>query len=233
MINIQAISSGSKGNAYLLDDGNTKLLLECGVTFKELQKATNYETSRLKGALISHEHSDHCKGIKEVIKRGINVYTSAGTAAALNLTDNRIKIVEKKKPFKIGTFQIMAFDVEHDVSEPFGFLIMTQAGDKLLFATDTYYIRYKFPGLTHILLETNYSEDIINRNVDLGRCAHSLRKRIRQSHMSLETAIEFFKVNDLSKVEEIHLIHLSDSNSDEALFKKEIQKITGKPVFIA
>ncbi|AGY48274.1 metal-dependent hydrolase [Bacillus phage Pony] len=233
MINIQVIGSGSKGNAYLLDDGTTKILLECGVTFKELQQATNYETSSVSGVLLTHEHSDHCKGLKDVLNRGIDVYTSAGTAAALEIQHNRLKTVEKKKPFKIGTFQIMAFDVEHDVSEPFGFLIMNQAGNKLLFATDTYYIRYKFPGLTHILLETNYSEDIINRNVDLGRCAPSLRKRIRQSHMSLETAIEFFKVNDLSKVEEIHLIHLSDSNSDEQLFKTEVQKVTGKPVFIA
>jgi phosphoribosyl 1,2-cyclic phosphodiesterase len=233
LINIQVIGSGSKGNAYLLDDGNTKILLECGVTFKELQIATEFQMSKVAGSVLTHSHLDHCKGIKDILKAGIDVFTSQGTIDELGIEHNRLKAVEVKKPFKIGTFQVMAFDVQHDTSSPFGFLIMTQAGDKLLFATDTYYIRYKFPGLTHILLETNYSEDIINRNVDLGRCAPSLRKRIRQSHMSLETALEFFKVNDLSKVEEIYLIHLSDSNSDEQLFKKEVQKATGKPVFIA
>lgn len=233
MIDIKVIGSSSKGNAYLLDDSKTKLLLECGVGWRQIQQAAEFKTSEIAGCLVSHEHGDHVKSIKDVLKAGIDCYMSLGTVNALNIEHHRIKEVQAKKPFKIGTFQIMAFDVQHDVSEPFGFLIMNQAGEKLLFATDTYYIKYKFPGLTHIMVECNYSASILDANIALGKVPQVMKKRLTRSHFSLENVEEFFKANDLSKVEEIHLLHLSDSNSDEALFKEEIMKLTGKPVYIA
>jgi phosphoribosyl 1,2-cyclic phosphodiesterase len=69
----------------------------------------------------------------------------------------------------------------------------------------------------------------ILRNNDLP-AAH--KKRVMRSHFSLDNVKEFLRANDLSKVKEIHLLHLSDGNSDEARFKREIQELTGKPVFI-
>lgn len=233
MIDIKVIGSSSKGNAYLLDDSHTKLLLECGVGWKQIQQASKFKTSEIAGCLVTHEHGDHVKSLKDVLKAGIDCYMSTGTANAVNVNHHRIKTVQAKKPFKIGTFQIMAFDVQHDVSEPYGFLVMNKEGDRLLFATDTYYIKYKFPRLTHIMIECNYSSAILDANIALGTVPQVMKKRLTRSHFSLENVKEFFKANDLSQVEEIHLLHLSDSNSDEALFKEEIMKLTGKPVYIA
>ena len=233
MIEVTAIASSSKGNCYRITDGSTSLLLECGINYREIQKALNFQMTQISGCLISHEHGDHVKSIKDVLKAGIDCYMSPGTAEAINISHHRIKLVDAGKPFKIGTFQIMAFDVQHDVVQPYGFLIMNKEGEKLLFATDTYYIKYKFPGLTHILVECNYSEKILKENIENGSVPKVMEKRLLQSHFSLENVKEFFKANDLSKVQEIWLLHLSSSNSDEKWFKEEIMKLTGKTVYIA
>ena len=83
------------------------------------------------------------------------------------------------------------------------------------------------------MIECNYSKSILDKNIDESITPKFMRKRLIKSHFSLENVLEFLKANDLSKVQEIHLLHLSDSNSDEALFKQEVQKLTGKPVYIA
>lgn len=83
-----------------------------------------------------------------------------------------------------------------------------------------------------MLIECNNSIEILNRNVENGVLNSSLKKRIRKSHFSLENVIDFLNDCDLSRLKETYLIHLSDSNSDEVLFKKSIQKVTGRPVYV-
>ncbi|QNP15595.1 MBL fold metallo-hydrolase [Bacillus pumilus] len=232
MIEIKAISSSSKGNCYRVTDGKTPLLLECGITFKKMQRTFDFNM-RFEGCLITHEHGDHCKALKDVLRAGIDCYMSPGTAQALGVEQHhRINLVKARQTFRIGTWFIMPFDVQHDVSEPYGFLLANEDGDKLLFATDTYYIKYKFPGLTHIMVECNYSEAILDANIENGSIHKSMRNRLIQSHFSLENVKTFLAANDLSKVQEIWLLHLSDTNSDERLFKEEIAKQTGKVVYI-
>ncbi|MCM3396456.1 MBL fold metallo-hydrolase [Oceanobacillus profundus] len=233
MIEIKTLASGSMGNCYHITDGSTPLLLECGIPFKSIRRALNFETSNLAGCLVTHEHKDHCVGLKDVARSGIDCYMSPGTAEAIGIDNHRIKKVQSKHQFEIGTWTIFPFDVQHDVSEPYGFLLVNKVGEKLLFATDTYYIRYKFKGLTHLLIECNYSIDILNENIATGRTHKGMKNRLIKSHFSLENVKEFLLANDLSKVQEIHLLHLSDTNSDEELFKKEIQEITGKVVYVA
>lgn len=233
MIDIKTIASGSSGNAYLIDDGHSQLLLECGIRFKDIQIALDFKTSNLSGVLISHEHKDHTKGLKDVLRAGIDCYMSKGTAKAEGIDHHRIKVVESKKQFKVGTWTVLPFDVEHDVAEPFGYLVMNEQGEKLLFATDTYYVKYRFTGLTHIMVECNYSMEILNENIDSGRVHGWMKKRLVKSHFSLENVMEFLKANDLSKVQEIHLLHLSDTNSDEKAFKNSVQALTGKTVYVS
>lgn len=233
MIRIKVIGSSSKGNCYHITDGFSPLLLEAGIRFRDVQRALDFKTSNLRGCLITHEHGDHSKYVKDILKNGIDCYMSKGTAEALNLQHHRVRYVSSKKLFQIGTWTIMPFDVQHDVSEPVGFLLMNQVGDKLLFATDTYYIKYKFPNLTHIMVECNYSKKILDDNVASGYVPRFLEERIIKSHFSLENVKEFFLANDLSQAKEIWLLHLSDTNSDADLFKKEVAQITGKMVFIA
>lgn len=233
MIKFTTLASGSSGNAYHISDGYTELLIECGINFRDIQKALNFKTSNLAGCLITHEHKDHTKGLKDVLRAGIDVYASQGTIDQERIKHHRLKPIQAKKQFEIGTWKVLPFDVEHDVAEPLGFLLMNQEGEKLLFATDTYYVRYKFKGLTHIAVECNYSLDILEENIAAGIVPEIMKKRLLRSHFSLENVKEFLKANDLSKVQEIHLLHLSDNNSNEKMFKEEVQTLTGKPVYIA
>jgi phosphoribosyl 1,2-cyclic phosphodiesterase len=232
MIEIKALGSSSKGNCYRVTDGSTSILLECGLPYREIQKGFNFQMSSIAGCLVSHEHGDHSKSMKDVLKAGIDVYASKGTFEALNINHHRTKLVEAKKQFRMGTWTILPFDVQHDVSEPYGYLLANQQGEKLLFATDTYYIKYRFPGLTHLMVECNYSLDILNQNIASGSVPKVMKKRLLRSHFSLENVKEFLRVNDLSKVQEIWLLHLSDSNSNADLFKKEIQELTGRMVMV-
>lgn len=230
---IKVLGSGSKGNCYQVTDGNTALLLECGIRYKDIQRALNFQTSSIAGCLISHEHGDHMKAIPDVMKAGIDVYASQGTFDAIGITSHRAISVQSKKQFTLGSWTILPFDVQHDVSEPLGFLLTNKMGEKLVFITDSYYCRYKFSGLTHVMIETNYSLKILDENIAAGRIPSIMKNRLIKSHFSLENAKDFLRANDLSKVQEIWLLHLSDTNSDEDLFKREIQELTGKQVYIA
>lgn len=233
MIEITPIASSSRGNCYRVSDGSTPLLLECGIPYKEIQKGLNFRLSELAGCLISHEHKDHSKALQDMMKAGIECYMSQGTADALKISGHRIHIIEAKHQFKIGSWTILPFETQHDAVEPVGFLLANSAGEKLLYATDTYYIRYLFKGLTHIAVECNYSLDILRRNVETGVVPKELKNRILKSHFSLENVKQFLLANDLSKVEVIYLLHMSNQNSDAERFKREIKELTGKMVFIA
>ncbi|NSW92760.1 MAG: MBL fold metallo-hydrolase [Firmicutes bacterium] len=233
MIEILPLASGSKGNCYRVTDGSTPLLLECGISRKEIQKGLRFRTIEIAAALVTHEHKDHCKAVQDIMKTGIDCYMSQGTAEALGITGHRAHIIKAKQKFYIGTWVIYPFNVQHDAAEPLGYLLANRAGDKLVYITDSYYCRYRFLGLTHVMVECNYALDIMNDKVETGTLPPEMKKRILRSHMSLETVKEFLKVNDLSKVQEIWLLHLSDGNSDAARFKREIQELTGKMVFVA
>jgi len=232
MIEIKSLASGSSGNCYWISDGNTALLLEAGIKFKEIQKGLNFRVSQIAGCLISHSHADHSKAARELVKAGIDIYTSQGTAEILKLQDHRINIIKSKKQFNIGTWKVMPFDTIHDDPEPLGFLLIS-GEEKILYACDTCYLRYRFVGLTHILVECNYSKEILFQNRENGSLSLERKKRTIRNHFSLEDVKEFLKANDLGKVREIHLLHLSDSNSDAGIFKREIQSLTGKEIYVA
>lgn len=233
MIEIKPLASGSRGNCYYVSDGVTPVLLECGIGWKNIQKGLNFRTSEIAGCLVSHEHQDHCKAVKDTMKAGIDCYMSIGTAEALDISGYRVKIIRARERFQLGTWAILSFDTVHDAADSLGFLLANGTGEKLLYLTDTMYCKYRFNGLTHVMIETNYSPDILRSNVASGDVPAEMKKRIIRSHMSLETVKEFLRANDLSKVLEIWLLHLSDNNSDAERFKREIQGLTGKPVYIA
>ena len=121
----------------------------------------------------------------------------------------------------------MPFETEHDVVEPLGFVIMNES-DCMVFATDTYFIKPRFTGLTHVCVECNWSHEALSPGLDPAR-----KKRLMESHMSLKTLKGFLLANDLKNVKEIHLLHLSDENSEAERFESEIQALTGIPVFVA
>lgn len=166
------------------------------------------------------------------MKYGIDVYCSRGTASNFNVS-HRLHKIAAGTMIQIGEFKVMPFDVVHDAAEPFGFLINHPESGNILFLTDTFYSEFTFRDLNNIILEANYDLAILEANIKSGKLNPSIRNRIVTSHMSLQTAKELLSANDLSKVNNIILIHLSDGNSDAVSFKKEIEQVTGKTITIA
>ena len=156
---------------------------------------------------------------------------SAGTASALNLSGHRMHVVPPLEQFRVGTFTVLPFPVHHDCAEPFGFLIQSDTGDKLLFATDTYYIKYRFAGLNYIMIEANYSKGILEENISAGKINPGLKHRIEKSHFEIGNVKAFLGACDLSDCRAIHLIHTSDVNGDHGAFVNEVQELTGIPTY--
>jgi phosphoribosyl 1,2-cyclic phosphodiesterase len=229
---ITSLASSSRGNCYLIRDGVSSLLIECGVDLKKIRK--HIKLSDLAGCLISHEHRDHSKYAKDIIKY-TGIWTSAGTLSSLDLGpyDYRATVARPGETYKIGSFLVVPFETQHDAKEPLGFLIYSTATEeKLLFATDTYYIKNRFQDLNYIMIECNYSAEILKANIDAGKIPKAVAKRLFESHFELENVKKFLIAQDLATVKAIYLLHMSDGNSDSARFKKEIQELTGVPTYI-
>lgn len=233
---LKIIGSSSKGNCYIMENESEALLIECGVNIDLIKQYLNFNIKKVVGCLLTHEHGDHAFALKEVMKLGINVYSCKGTFEALGVDSGnhtRAKHVNNNDSFKIGNFKVINFDVKHDAADPIGFLINHIETGNVLFLTDTYYVPYTFKNLHNIIVEANYSKEIIEKKRSQGYLPQFLSDRIIRSHMSIETCKELLQANDLSKVNNIVLIHLSDGNSDAAHFQTEIKNLTGKTVHVA
>jgi phosphoribosyl 1,2-cyclic phosphodiesterase len=231
---LKIIGTGSKGNAYVLKNEHEVLLIETGVNIKEIKRALDFDYSKIVGCIVTHEHLDHSKSMYDVMRLGIDVYSSRGTLKSRNLlNEKRAHILKSKDSIQIGNFKILAFDVKHDAIEPLGFLIEHPDCGKTLFLTDTYYCKYTFPGLNNIIIEANYSKEIIDQKFGSESNKEFLRNRVLKSHFSLANCKDMLSANNLSQVNNIVLIHLSDSNSNEKQFVKEVYELTGKNVTAA
>lgn len=231
---LKVINSNSTGNAYILENSQEALLIECGVRFERIKQALNFNYRKVVGCLLTHEHGDHAKSIADVQKVGIKVYASEGTHKALNtFGHHRSMVIKGGGEYKIGRFTVRPFDTKHDVAEPLGFLIHHPETGVVLFLTDSYFSEYKFAGLNNIIVEANYCQTILDQRLAAGVNPKFLRDRVIVSHMSLDTCKKLLRANDLSAVNNIVLIHLSDGNSHEERFKREVEEATGKPVWIA
>lgn len=216
----EALASSSSGNAYIVSDNDTRILLECGVSHKKLQKLSGFALSEFQACLVSHEHKDHAKSVAELIERGIAVYMSQGTAEALE-TD-AVQLIENMEQFNVGSLDIVPFTTFHDAREPLGFLIKSRVdGDVLAFATDTVNLRYKFPGLNILAIEANYDKNILER---CERMPDKVKYRITKSHMEIDTLCDYLRNLDLSQCREIHLLHLSDATSHEGHFINKVAR---------
>lgn len=220
---ITVVATGSSGNFYIIQAGEEKLLLECGITWKNILKGLDFNLNNIVGCLVSHVHHDHNKAIKDVIKNGIDVYATKETFEGIE--GNRVRYISPQKSFKAGSFTILPFKSQHDCDGSLGFLIQ-HGEEKLLFLTDSYYCKYKFKELTHVMIECNYSEDILPE-------LHHYDVRLLKSHMSLETCIKTLQAWDLSNTKDIVLIHMSKRHGDENRFRKEVEKATGIRTYVA
>lgn len=221
---IKPIASSSKGNAYLISDSQTTLLIECGLPLKELKRKTNFIVpSKIKGCLCTHCHNDHAKSIKDLLGAGVECYALKETFEAKGvLGHHRAKIVDFKQVIVIGTFSIMVLEMKHDVPCCGFYMHSSVTGENLLFATDTYLIKQAVNGANYIMIEANYDVALVEDDAQ--------KNRLFKSHMSIETTIDYLKSIKLSHVKKIYLMHLSSRHSDEKDFKKRVQAATGKIV---
>ncbi len=224
----ESLASSSSGNAYIVSDNDTRILIECGVSHNKLRKLSGFALSEFQACLVTHEHKDHAKSVVELISRGMPVYMSLGTAEALwsgegeTACMDAIQLIGHFGQFNIGSFDIVPFDTFHDSREPLGFLIKSRVdGDVLAFATDTVNLRYKFPGLNILAIEANYDKAILER---CEKMPEKVRYRITNSHMEIDTLCDYLRSLDLSQCREIHLLHLSDATSHEGHFINKVKR---------
>ena len=162
---------------------------------------------------------------------GIPIYTGAETIKAIDPTSEyRLHKITPLEQFQVGSFKIMGFPLIHDVPI-LGFLIAS-GKEKLCFLTDTSFCPYRFKGVSHFMIEANYQSDLLDQNIESGLCEPGLKKRLLETHLSLDNVIEFLKANDLSRVQEIFLMHLSSRNANPKQMKEKIISMFGKPVYI-
>lgn len=233
MIDIKTIGSGSSGNCYLANINGTQLLIECGLPFKTIQKALNFKLSSIEACLVTHEHIDHSKAVKDLIKNSMNVYATKGTFDALNVKSHRAILFSKDKEdtycYKFfNRFCILPFQAIHDAKEPVSFYIKDiYTKESLLFVTDTAYMPYKIPDVDILMVECNYVKNVIDSNVKNDSLNINLRNRIVKNHMSLETLLKALNQANLSNLKKIYVLHLSDANSEEKVILEAIQRQTG------
>lgn len=214
-----SLASSSHGNAYIVDDGHTRLLLECGLSFRRLKQLAGFGVSRLDAVLVSHEHKDHSRCAADLIKAGLPVYMSEGTADALELD---AEIIADREQFSVGTMQVVPFRTFHDAAEPLGFLIRSEVDDDVLvMATDTVSLAYRFPGVSVLALEANYDCAILSK---CERIPDKIKRRIANSHMEIDTLCDYLRQLDLSNCREIWLLHLSDATSYEGHFINKVRR---------
>jgi phosphoribosyl 1,2-cyclic phosphodiesterase len=207
-------------------------MIEAGIDFKKVKQAVNFKISNIVGCLISHIHSDHSKYTKDILNSCIQVYTSEKTKEKLEIHSNRLIAVEPDIQFQIDEFSVIPFEVPHD-APCFGFLINHTESGVILFLTDCYYSPKRFQSLSNILIEANYNYSILHSNLKKGIISKTQYNRVISSHLSFETCLKTLLANDLSKVNNIVLIHLSNDNSNALDFQEGIRKATGKTIHVA
>lgn len=224
---LKVLGSSSKGNSYILESPTQTLLIECGISYKDILKGLNFNLGEVVGCILTHAHQDHSKSAKDLVSAGIDLYALEDTVNAIGLASHRIVEVEPLKQFKVGDFNILGFPIEHDVPG-LGYLIQyVPTGEKLLFLTDSYYSKYKFKNLNYILIECNYIKETLDQNIEDGYINEASKPRLLQSHFSLENVKEFLNANNLSDCQEIILLHLSNRNANSDQMFREIYIETG------
>lgn len=231
-MDIQVIGSGSSGNAYRISDGRTTILLDCGLSIAKLQAATGYTISTLDACLITHSHQDHCKAHRDIVRLGVDIYTHLDTIVQMRGVGHRYRPIVHNRQFTVDTLNILPFDLVHDVINTGWLIYSNVTGEKLLYVTDTMYLPYRFTGVTHWLIEANNALEAMEENVEAGTLNRGLKHRIQKSHMSIQTLLDIFAANDMSKTEQIYLIHLSDDNSRADDFRDRVEKATGAHVIV-
>ncbi|MBO4410740.1 MAG: MBL fold metallo-hydrolase [Lachnospiraceae bacterium] len=222
---IQAIASGSNGNCIYIEEENTRILVDAGISCRRIGEALallGTSPASLSGILITHEHADHVMGLAAFVRRlHIPVYTCSETASAIRFSDqsrlaelNEFREIRPGEPFRVGSLRILPIPTHHDAAAPVSFRV---EGPDRTFAvlTDTGCIDEDMiaalQGLNGILLESNH--DI--RMLEAGSYPFVLKRRILGDfgHLSNESAIRILDRLMNPGMKLILLGHISEENN--------------------
>jgi len=236
MLNFCSLYSGSSGNSLFIQSDNTKILVDCGVSSKKIVEALNsmeVDASSIDAILVTHEHSDHVKGLATFSSKfDIPVFSTCETfdnmekvtSKLSNKNINHFKIDEK---FNIGDLEILPFSIPHDAANPCGFNILND-NKKISIATDIGHmnsaILKRLEGSSFLLLESNYDTEV------LKCCSYpfSLKTRISgpTGHLSNDMASKTITYLLKNGLKTAMLGHLSkDSNFPELAYSTTVNEI--------
>lgn len=212
---VRCIGTGSQqGNCYALYDNDRKiLLLDLGLSRKQILKGIDFNVSDVVGAVVSHEHGDHAKAVKDFENMGISVFKPFDETKACPLK------------IRYGSFGVQAFKVPHDGVPCYGFYI-TVDGHRILYATDFEYLPCSFKNvhLTDMIVECNHQTELVDKGQ--AKYTHQIK-----GHCSLDTLIEkVIKENVTSNLRTVILCHLSQDSADPYECLSEVQNVCGEGV---
>ena len=218
MIRMAVLGSGSGGNATLIRCGNTHLLVDAGLSAKQLvlrMESLGVAPEQLDGILLTHEHSDHARGVDVLLrKREIPVYANALTREALSYKMKSAvpwRVFRSGQDFELGDFRVQAFRIPHDAAEPVGF-VLEGADTRLSMVSDvghvTHLMRENLKGCDGIYVEANYDPGLLEQDT---KRPWATKQRIasRHGHLSNEQTAELLGEVACEKLKVVMLSHLS------------------------
>lgn len=230
---LHVLGSSSSGNCYLFKASDGVLIVELGKPFADVKKALDWNVRGVVGALVSHQHGDHAKFLRDALSCGIRVLALDDVFTAQGITNRAFcTAITPMHGYKVGGFKVYALPVLHDVP-CLAFIIEHKEMGRTVFVTDTMMLEYKLPPCQHLMLEANYSDEILAYNIDNGITPVGMRERLMQSHMEIKTTEAILRDNDLSSVQDVILLHLSARNGDGVEFTARATKAAGKSVILA
>lgn len=217
---LTTIGTGSSGNCYILDCNGEKLILELGLPWKQILRTMDFKLDGVVSCCVSHIHKDHAFAVPNALSYGLKVF------APRSVCDIYPKCtpVYHAKRYKLGGYTIMPLKVPHgDCEECMSYYIELPDGQTMLFATDLSDFPYNIKGINTIMLEANYGEELIIDRL----CNGSDIRSSFNAHMEINDTIRIIKRLNNPNLNKVVLIHLSDGNSDERMFKDKAFAETG------
>lgn len=220
-MDVSLLASGSTGNSIFIQEGTTRVLVDAGLTGKEIEKRLRLievDISSLQAIVVSHEHADHIRGVGVLARRlKLPVWITQGTLNASNSIfqgPEQIQVFENDKRFQIGDIAFQPFPLSHDAADPVNFVIFGD-GSQVGIATDmgivTQLVYHWLRDSDFVIIEANYDRDLLMQ----GSYPWDLKRRISSSHGHLSN----FRASEvLSRLAEeglkkAVLAHLSRENN--------------------
>lgn len=241
MIRFTVLGSGSSGNSVLISSGSTRVLVDAGMSAREIVRRLvllGEDLSRLDGVIVTHEHGDHVGGLRVLLKSlNCPVYISGETHAAYIGERERVSVEEPRRradalsnrsveitsshDFRIGDIDFHPFTVPHDAADNFGFTAEC-AGVRIATVMDlghiTTLVRERLRNCAAIVLESNHSRDML-RACDVYPWELKQRILSRTGHLSNEDVAEWLRDGFDGTASHIVLAHLSQRANNPFLAK--------------